>query len=226
MRILIFILFSLATGLCYSQAVISGSLEELWWDFKGEQIKDGSHQYASYKGKPYILETTDAAIVLDKNKRVEGLTIRYNVYNDRMELKNGDVYYNISLDERVQEVHLDDHQFAVMRFLAGKSKAQGYFETILKDEKCSLFLRHNMLLKEAEPAKPFQEERPAEFKQQAATSFIRLNTDYLVPVYNKKDFLNLIPDKQAQVARFIKKQKLKFRKPESVRELVEYYNSL
>ena len=57
-------------------------------------------------------------------------------------------------------------------------------------------------------------------------AFVTFGEDHLIPVYNKKLFIELIPDKQEEMAQYIKKNKTKFKKPDSVKQLVEYYNSL
>ncbi|MCU4155931.1 hypothetical protein J1N10_08080 [Carboxylicivirga sp. A043] len=217
---------TLITSLVVSQDMISPQFEEFWMDFKGQEIIDGV-QSVNYKGSPHIFETTSASVYLDERKKIEGLTIRYNVYNDLMEIKKGEKFYNIPKERLVPKIQLDDHLFVLRSFKLSKNKEIGYFESLFEEEgKCSLFLKHKVILKEGEEPKPFQEARPPEFKKHAPTTFMTFGEGYLVPVYNKNDFIRLIPKHHNEIAQYLKRNKIKFRKPESVKELVEYYNSL
>ncbi|WP_430814105.1 hypothetical protein [Carboxylicivirga sp. RSCT41] len=214
------------SSLAISQEIISMQFEELWWNFKNEEIIDGV-QYLNYEGSPYIYESDAASVFLDERKKIEGLTMRYNVYNDLMEIKKGEKFYNVPRERIVPKIKLDEHLFFLMPYKMSKVKDIGYFECLLdNDEKCSLFLKHRILLTEEEVPKPFQEARPPEFKNQTPISYVTFGEDYLMPVLNKKDFIEMIPDNHTEIAQYMKKNKIKFRNPESVKQLIEYYNSL
>ena len=76
----------LISPLVNSQGIISSGFEELWSSFNNQKIIEGK-QYAGYKGTPYVFETDSAQVFLDERKKIEGLTIRYNVYNDLWKLR-------------------------------------------------------------------------------------------------------------------------------------------
>lgn len=185
-----------------------------------------AEESVNYKGSPYLFESENAVLTINDNQLIEGLTLRYNVYNDRMEIKKDELFYNVPREKFIKSIMLDQHLFKLQVYQAGNKKKTAYLEVLVEDSLCSLFLKYNVNLNEAEEPKPYQEAKLAEFKKAQPDLFVSFNRDILKQIDNKKEFLELAPEHKNQLTNFIKKNKTKFKKPESVKQLVEYYNTL
>ena len=180
----------------------------------------------TYKGSPYLFENDQSAVTLKNGQTIDKLTLRYNVYNDEMEIKKGEQYYTIPKEKLFPKIKLGDHAFELRIYKVLSKKQLGYFEVLVSDSVCSLFVRHNVFLSQAQEPKPYQEAKPAEFKSKMPDTYIAVNGEVLMQVKGKNEFLELMPDHTKALTAFIKTNKIKFKKPESVKKLVEYYNSL
>ncbi len=180
----------------------------------------------SYKGSPYLYETADASITFENGQVIQPLTIRYNVHDDVMEIKKGEVFYTIPKEKYFPLITMGDHSFSLEIYQLLNNKKLGYFEVLVSDSVCSLFLKHRVVFQQAEEAKPYVDAKPAQFKKQVPELYLSHNNGVLQEVKSKKDFIELVNAHHQEIETFIKKNKTKFRNPDSVKELVAYYNSL
>ncbi|MCT4646531.1 MAG: hypothetical protein N4A74_16195 [Carboxylicivirga sp.] len=185
-----------------------------------------SDDAVNYKGSPYIYESEKASLSLSNNEQIKGLTLRYNIYNDRMEIKKDQQFYNVPREAFIKSILLDGHLFKLIIYRSGNKKKTTYCEVMVEDSLCSLYLKHKIILKQAEDPKPYQDAKPPEFKRVNPLLYISIHQKPAVLVASKNDFIDLMPNHKAEIARYIKKNKVKFKKPDSVKQLVEYYNSL
>lgn len=205
--------------------LMSPEFNKFWQNVKQIELIEGKDDVA-YKGSPYLFENDHAALELNNGQVVNELTIRYNVYNDEMEIKKGEHYYTIPKEKLFPRITLGEHHFYLKVYKASGSKQNGYFESVVNDSLCSLFIRHNIFLQPASEPKAYQDAKPATFKSKPVDLYISFNNEVLLPVKNKNDFIDLAPHHQKTLATYIKKNKIKFKKAESVKLLVQYYHSL
>jgi hypothetical protein len=79
-----------------------------------------------------------------------------------------------------------------------------------------------------DPVEPaaYSEAQPAKFTRKPDAYYIRIGMEQAKLVSNKKELLAAFPDHSKEIATFVKKNKVKTTKPERLRKLVQYYNSL
>ncbi|MCU4155933.1 hypothetical protein J1N10_08090 [Carboxylicivirga sp. A043] len=222
---LIFLVLLLPFAIDAQDYLASPEFNKFWRDVEQSHFIEGKEE-ANYSGTPYLFESNFSSILLQDGHIIDSLTIRYNVYNDRMEIKKGENFYAIPKEKLFPHIVLEDRHFYLKIFKETSKRQIGYFESIVNDSLCSLYLRHNVFLQEASEPKPFQDAKPATFKSKPADLFITFDAEVLLLIKNKNDFLDITPDHQKELAAFIKTNKIKFKKPESVKLLVEYYNAL
>ncbi|WP_289053617.1 hypothetical protein [Carboxylicivirga marina] len=203
----------------------SPEFNNFWQNLDNLKIRNGETAI-NYNGSPYLFETDQGKLILADEQSFEGLTMRYNVYNDEMEIKKGDQYYSIPKEKLFPSMVLDGHHFALKVYVDSNKKQIAYFEEFVNDSLCGFFIKHNIFLSEPEESRPYKDAKPAEFKSKMPGFYIAFNKDVLHEVKTKKDFLELAPAHQEELAAYIKKHKTKFKKTDSVKRLVEYYNSL
>ncbi len=79
--------------------------------------------------------------------------------------------------------------------------------------------------KATEPA-AYKEAQPAKFVRKADTYYIRIGNTTAMEISNKKSLIEAFPDNRDKVEAFIDKNKIKSNKPDGLKEVVKYYNSL
>lgn len=179
------------------------------------------------QGSPYLDDNFVKGSVYTTSKtEYVDVPLRYNIYNDQIEFKTGDnKVLALAAPESVDKIEFGNYKIVYIPFSVAKKVRRSFF-VVLAEGKASLFEKPRVTLKEATDAGAYQEAKPAEFVRNTDEYYIRVGEDLAKLVGNKKDLLEIFPDKQKQLEAFIKKQKIKPNKPESLKELVEYYNSL
>jgi len=225
---LILLLLFISTIYSLSQRPISPEFDKLWEDFRFEKFAEGEHlnNNQNYKGSPYLdFDENSCALILLNAQKIEGLTIRYNIYHDQMELKREGIYYVIPRQKELAAFQLAGHHFKYLIFSDKNQITTGNLE-VLTEGKCTLYKQFHVFLADAQPAKPYQEPKPAEFKSKASTYFIGVEEKTPIKIKNGKDLLGLLPDHHDEMALFIKTNKLTFRQEDDFIKAIAYYNSL
>jgi hypothetical protein len=182
-------------------------------------------QDASIKGTPYMNDTYEEGVVfLEKNKFK--VPARYNAFKDLMEYQQSGRAMVLDPSPTVKKVRLQNTTFVVEKLvLEGKPKF-GYL-MLLDSGKAMLYSRKvvNYL-----PAKKGGNldgtDQVAEFKRVPDILYVKVGTSELHEVKNLKSLLAGFPDKQEELTRFAKREKISPRKEDEVVKLVKYYNSL
>jgi len=221
--LLILFVFISLTAFC--QAPISPEFQELWDDFHFYKSKEGTSEI-TYKGSPFFeVEDNSCALTLLSNQEISGLTIRYNIYKDQMEIKKDDQYYVISKQKALPHIKLGSKHFFYTIYNDGNFKKTGYLE-FLTGGVCTLFRQHGKVLIAAKQPKPFQEATPPTFRDKASVYYISIDNAYPTRVKNFKEIISLLSPHSDAMTAYIKSNKLKFKKQEDLEKVIEFYNSL
>jgi len=222
------LLFLLITTITMAQNDISCEFGHLWQEYKFKEYKDAITQgtKVSYDGTPYLeCKTNSCTLILNNHKKIDSLTIRYNIYQDQMEIERKGTYYVIPRQKEFAAFLLEEQLFRYLTFKDDGKLQTGNLE-VLVEGKCSLYRRYCISLKEAQAPKPYQDPKPASFKNTSPEFFLNFGIDHAVKVTSTKEFISALPTQKDEVSLYIKKNKLKLRKQEDLEKVVEFYNSL
>ncbi len=179
------------------------------------------------EGSPYLNnDFIDGNIFTVQKEKYVDIPVRYNIYNDQMEFKTatGDIQA-LANPEIVEKVEFGDYKMDYLPYTYSKKIRRGFF-IILAEGKASLYTRKNVNFKEAEQPGAYKEAEPPKFISGPDEYFIRVGLEEAKQVGNKRDLVDIFPDHKKEIEDFIRKNKIKTNKPESLMELVDYYNSL
>lgn len=182
---------------------------------------------ADIKGSPYASEEfVTGTIYTTQMQQIVDVNLRYNIFNDQMEFKaeNGEIQA-IATPEIVEKIELKDVKMRYLPFSVAKKIRKGYF-TVLEDGESMLLLRQEKLFKEAALPGAYKEAEPARFEDRPIQYFIKAGTAEAKLVNSKKDLLEIFPDQQDAIEKFIKENKTRTNKPEDLAAVVKFYNSL
>jgi hypothetical protein len=214
----------------YAMATIGGTISLLLYS---QSNADGTMpQY-------YFTNFSDATLIM-KSGKMQNQIINYNILTGLMVFQKGDKFYDITNPETIDTVLIQNCKFVPV----GKY----FYEVVHKGKMYSYYIQHTGHL--TEPGKPVGYGGTSKI---ASTSYvstanlggmqwnIALPKDFeVIPssVYwikagnswfdfeTEKQLLKLFPDKISQMKEFIKANKVKIDKPESMVKLIEYLNTL
>lgn len=199
--------------------------------FKTQQIRSGEWKNTlsetDIKGSPYLNnEFVNGTIFTTTKLKYVDVPLRYNIFNDELEFKNDNNQIRaLATPEIVETVEFGDYKMVYIPYSNVKKIRNGFF---LIEEKgnASLYSRLEVIFKKAEDPGAYVDARPPEFIKKPDSYYIRVGTAEAKKVGKKNDLPEIFPDHQNEISAFIKKNKIKTNRPEKLKELVRFYNSL
>ncbi|NOR76420.1 MAG: hypothetical protein GQ525_14835 [Draconibacterium sp.] len=179
------------------------------------------------KGSPYLNDEFITSTIFTTSKyQFIDILLRYNIYNDELEFKTPtNEVQALATPEIIEFVEFDGYKMVYIPFTTTKKIRRGFF--IVEEEgEASLFKRLEIIFKKAEEPGAYKEAEPPKFVKKSDSYYIRINTEMAKKVGSKNELLEIFPDHKDEISTFVKKNKVKTSKPEKLKELVRYYNSL
>ena len=179
--------------------------------------------YSDMDGTPYFTKDFIESLVYFTKDSIYKIPLRYNIFEQTMEYMNGNTVYAISNPEVFKKVEMGNQTF-VYFYDRENPKKNSYYE-LLVDGKSKLLIRREISYREAVPPKAMQDAKPPRFFSRPDEYYI-VDSDMPVQIKNKKSFAKIYTDKKAEIAKFIKKERISPKKEKALIKLVNYYNSL
>lgn len=180
---------------------------------------------ATIKGTPYLQETYQEGVIYYANNKIK-VPARYNAFKDLIEYQQNGRTLVLDPAATIKRVQLHDATFVVEKFDdKGKTKF-GYF-ALLDSGKVMLYSKKTIDYLEPQKGRALDgTDQPAEFRKVADRFFFKIGTTGLQEVKNIKSMIAGFPDKQEELTRFAKQERISPRDEEELVKLVKYYNSL
>lgn len=180
---------------------------------------------ADIKGSPYLDEAyVEAEISFANNTRT--VPARYNAYKDLIEYKQNGVALVLDPAPTIKRVQLGEESFVVEKYEADGKMKTGYFEMI-DSGKVSLYAKKEVrYIPPRKGAAMDGKDLPAEFRRTPDTFYLKVGDGKLEEIRNIKSMIALFPDKQDELSKFVKKEKISTRNEDELRQLMKYYNEL
>ena len=177
------------------------------------------------KGSPYLDEAyKEAEISFATNTRK--MPVRYNAHKDLMEYQQNGQALVLDPAPTIKAVRLGDATFVVEKYNADGTVKSGYFN-LLDSGKVSLYARKEVKFVAARKGGAMDgTDQPAEFKRNPDSFYFKVGQGSLQEIKNIKDMIGAFPDKQDELTKFAKKEKISPRNEDELRQLVKYYNEL
>ncbi|MDU8886617.1 hypothetical protein RXV94_10635 [Yeosuana sp. MJ-SS3] len=182
-------------------------------------------------GTPYINEKFAPAVISASENNI--FYVRYNAVNDEIEVKGErNSAYALNKYRRDITIQLIAQKKTYQNFMyvdSDNNQTFGYFVHLSNPEA-------NIKLLKKEVVKFFDEKvqvtgydtpQDAKYKRLADKYFIKKGKENAIVIPNsKKEFAKLFPDHEKEVLAYLKSEKIKLKKEESLTQLFGYLNSL
>ena len=177
-------------------------------------------------GSPYLNDEFIVGSVFTVTKQqFADIPLRYNIYNDQIEFKSGDKIQALAAPEIVERVKFGEYQIVYIPFSNLKKIRKGFF-IVLEEGNASLYAKLEVEYRKSTEPGAYKEAEPAKFIKKNDQYYIKFGMEQAKKVGNKKELIEGFPNNKDKIEAFIKKNKIKTSKPETLKKLVQYYNSL
>ena len=178
-------------------------------------------------GSPYLNDEFINGTIFTKSKsQFVNVPLRYNIYNDQIEFKTPtNEIQALGTPEIVETVEFGNYIMVYIPYSNARKIRHGFFKVEEKGN-VSLYSRLEIIYKKAEEPSGYKDASSAKFVKKSDSFYIRVGSAEAKKVDSKKELIAIFPDHKDEIAAFIKKNKVKINKPEKLKELILYYNSL
>ncbi|HCE58565.1 MAG TPA: hypothetical protein DER09_12240 [Prolixibacteraceae bacterium] len=179
------------------------------------------------EGSPFLDEEFKTGSIYTTQKlQYADIQLRYNIYNDNIEFKTpaGEIQALASPDV-VEIALIGNNQFVYSSYVHTNKIKKGFL-VVMEVGKASLYSKPVVTFKEATQPAAYKQPEPAKFIRKSDEFYVRIGTEPAVFIEGKKDLIAAFPDNQKAIEDYINKNKIKIGKPEGLKKVVNYYNSL
>ncbi len=181
-------------------------------------------EYKDIKGSPYLTDDFVNSKIYFRKDSVFKIALRYNVFDQSMEYQQNNIVYSISNPDKIDKIEMNKWTFIFYSDFK-KIKNNSFYQLLLPG-KANLLLKKTISYREAEPPKAIVESEPAKFIKKKDTYYVAIGSASPVVIRNKKSLIEIFVDKEDEISKYIKKEKISYKKSTDLIKLVEYYNGL
>ena len=228
---LVFIFLLLNVNFLVAQVSVDYQTQQAYDFFKTRefisQTNNNNLDLNQIEGSPYLNDDFEnGTIYTTQKQQYVNVPLRYNIYNDQLEFKSPEGIIQALATPKILELaEFGDTRITYQAYIFGNKIKNGFF-LVLSTGKASLCAKPEITFKEATQPAAYKEAEPPKFLRKSDEYYLQIETAPAKRIGSKKDLIAAFPDKQHKIKDFISKNKIKTGKPESLAELVEYYNSL
>lgn len=180
-----------------------------------------------YQGSPYLDKKFVVGKVILNNSKIINTELRYNAYSDNFEFYNKDVIVSL-LKIDGTKVELAGKIFVLKSLKSEKSTSKNYYQKLTDKGRLNLYKKYYKKFIDAKKAKSsYSSDKPAKFE--LVTSYLiekQGNEGLQLLQLKKKAIFLLMKDKESDIKKYFKSEKLKLSKEKDIVKLFNYYNSL
>jgi hypothetical protein len=192
------------------------------------RLKNMDQQLSQIGGSPYDHDDfVKGDIYYDVNWRYPDVPMRYNIYNDEMEIKpdGQKQVYAIVPEKRIKKIAFASDTFVVAEYELKRDLVPGYFKE-LAHGKIDLLAKPRVEFREKEVDKGFVEPQPDRFIRMQDEYYIRKKGKMAEKLPKLKNLIEYMGDHQKQLEKYAKENKISSGNIEEITQFISYYNSL
>ena len=186
------------------------------------------NMYKNVEGSPFLPNEFREGKIQVRDEGLYGGKLRYDMYANEMQYIANKNIYAVAFPEDIEFIEIEDLKFIYTPYLSAQSGSdlrESYFVVLMNDN-CKLLAKKEVLLLDAEAEKPYIPAKSARFIQKKESYYIKKKNLPAVMISSKKSLTGILADKETEVLRFIKKEKISHKNPEGLKKLIGYYNGL
>lgn len=188
--------------------------------------KDTDRSVKDFEGSPFLNEQFVTGQVFTSDKNYTAVPLRYNIFNDQMEFRQNDLTYALYPGERILKVILGDETYVVEKYEVRGKMDYGYL-TRLDSGKLTVLAKKVVRFTDKQEAKALESSNtPAKFTRTSDICYYKIGSGEITKAGSLKNLIAGLPDHQAEVEAYAKKEKLSAKNADELKKLAAYYNAL
>lgn len=156
-------------------------------------------------------------------------SVRFNAYQDEMEIKRNGKDYSLPKTFDYTITFLNDNKvYQVFEYTIDKVTKNGFFVVVFKSDQISLLIKEIIIFEEeVKPRTGYDKYKPPTLKRIKDKLYIayKNNTTVELPI-RKKEFYSLFSSNSKEIEKYTKTQKLNIKKIDDLIKIFNYYNTL
>ena len=220
--IMIFGLLSLESQ---AQKEVGATIQDFHKSFQMSRNEFTTASELDYDGTPYMNdEFLPGRIFTPDNVQYVGVDIRYNIYEDNFEFNKDGVAMALDKSSRWPKFIVNDQVFEYKHYSYKSASTRGYLETLV-DGTYSFYLKHTVVLKEAEEPGAYSEATKAWFYSIRPETMVGRNGKDIIKISNIKDLYKFFPETEEMLSGYSGGKRIKLKNNEDYIKVIEYLNS-
>ncbi|HEX5169021.1 MAG TPA: hypothetical protein VFW11_07590 [Cyclobacteriaceae bacterium] len=180
----------------------------------------------NYDGSPYLMDEFVQGEVFINDGNFKGIPLRYNVYKDYVEFKKDNQVYILDPSAKIRRIVMGANILVVKEYPFHGNNKIGFL-SMIDSGKATLFSRHVVTYREAQPPKPIETTgKSPRYTEMPDVFYFRIGEGPLKEIESMKKMLEAFPDEAVQLKTFANKEKISVRKKDELVRFFQYYNSL
>lgn len=177
------------------------------------------------EGSPYLDEKFVPGVVYHDNTSNRA-SLRYNMHLDVMEYTERGLTMALDAGPNINKVVIGKDTYVVRKFDYKKKSKYGYL-TVLDSGKVTLYCKKVANFYAAKKGSPPDfKDRPAMYERANDVFYYQMGDGELHQLESMKSMIATLPEKQEELAQYVKKEKISASKEQKVLQFVQYINSL
>ncbi|MCC1483027.1 hypothetical protein [Winogradskyella immobilis] len=178
------------------------------------------------QGSPYVNEAFLPIKIKGQNNIFTG---RYNAYNGEMEINLGTKIIALDVKNDYEVIFTQTNKIYKTYYYLTKDgvSKKGFLAVVSENDSFSLLKRENIKYYDTVKAtSTYQKDKPAKFKRESDTYFIKKGDNISFMPTKKKELLNAFPKHAKAIKTYLKDNKLSTNKEEDLIKVAQYITSL
>lgn len=181
--------------------------------------------FDDYEGSVYERASYKSGKVIDEVSGNYEAKLRYNIYTDALEYKSNSNLFELHKRKTVS-AQIEEDYFYYCNFKTERGlKKDGYYILVELHNNYRIYKKYELIIKEPQKNTMTQLSEPGSIKQMI-TYYIEERGIIVELPMKKKEFLAVFNDKENELVKYMKKEKIRLRKEEDLIRIVARYNAL
>ena len=173
-----------------------------------------------YEGSPFMNDDFVEAHVYSADKSFNPVLMRYDIFRNVMEFKDGNQSLLLDPDPRITRIEMSNQTFVVQE-LNLKGKNQNWFMELLEKGTLTLLAKSNVNYRKENDFAAL----PANYTRSADVYYCKLGNGAIFKVGSINKLIEFLPDNHDALRQFVKEQNLSSNSKDDLVKFARYYNS-
>lgn len=223
--VLIILAALICTGHVFGQVANHSETKDVGYDFAKlkNHILNQGNKYLDEKdiaGSAYLYKQFQPSYILKINgAEIKDMPLRYNIYNDQMELKKDGKVMSIALPNEVERINMGGKVFIYKPFRTAKNVSAGYFQVLYEGD-YQLLKKEQVKLRS--PSDKTNPDDSLRFERTFPQFYLRYGNGMALFIYSQKTLIRVLQPISQDVIDYIKSNRIKTKDENQLIDLMEY----